>query len=142
MKRLALTLLSATLALGLALPAAAKGDEARDAKRLELLNAHAGEPVKRVKFLRPMHGYEIAGPQTVLVWETPFKAWLVDVRDSPACRHLDREFKIGIDTLHDSLNSTNGYIVSDNGVRCKIEQLREVDVPAFKEAERTAGISK
>lgn len=135
--------LSATLALGLAsiAPALAVNDaqeDADDARRLAAASAHAGEPVKTVRFLRPVHSYEVVGEHAVLVWETPFKAWLVELRPSPACRDLDLGISVGLDTSHDTLNTSNGYVVAEHGVRCKMERIREVDVPAMKAAERGA----
>lgn len=75
-------------ALVFSLPAAFAADAPANKaeKRLELLRANAGEPVKTVKFLRPMHGFEVVGPHNVLVWETPFKAWLLDLREKPPAR--------------------------------------------------------
>lgn len=148
--RLALTSLAFALSLGLALPALAAepptepttraAPATKAEKRLELLRANAGEPVERVRFLRPMHGYEVVGPLELLVWETPFKAWLVTVRDTPACNRLDKEWKLAIDVLNDTLNTSNGYVVGENGLRCRIDDLREVDVKAWRQAERDAGI--
>ena len=139
--RIALITLTTALAFGLALPVAAKSDDpAKDAKRLELLQANAGESRDTVKFLRPMHGYEVVGAQHVLVWETPHKAWLLDLRESPACRGLERELKVGIEALYDTINTNNGYVVGDHGLRCRIDVIREVDVKAWKQAEREAGI--
>jgi hypothetical protein len=88
--------LVAALALampGLALAISEKDQEeaASDARQLVLMQKHAGEPEETVRFLRPVHGYEVVGPQNVVVWETPFKAWLLDLKESAACRHLERE---------------------------------------------------
>lgn len=139
--RIALISLTTALAFGLALPVAAKSDDpAKDAKRLELLQANAGESKESVKFLRAIDGYEVIDAQHVLVWETPHKAWLLDLRESPACNGLDRELSIGIESLYDTINTRNGYVIGDHGLRCKIEVLREVDVKAWKQAERDAGI--
>lgn len=139
--RLALVPLAAALALGLSLPVAANPAEGSKAeKRLALLEANAGADKETVKFLRPMNGYEVVGEYHVLVWETPHKAWLLDLRESPACTGLKREFKVGIEALYDTINTQNGYVVGDHGLRCKIERLREVDVMAWKQAEREAGI--
>lgn len=140
--RLALPILALALSCVLALPAFASEAGSKEEQRLALLNAHAGEPVTRVKFLRPIHSYEMVGPLNVLIWETPTRAWLLDLRESDACRYLDREFKISIDTLSDSINSTNGYIRSVGGQICRIDRMREVDVKAWKQAERQAGIRK
>lgn len=139
--RIALISLTTALAFGLALPVAAKSDNpAKDAKRLELLQANAGESERSVKFLRPIHAYEVVDALHVLVWETPHKAWLLDLRASPACTNLDREYKVGIESLYYTINTDNGYVVGDHNLRCKIVALREVDVPAWKQAEREAGI--
>jgi hypothetical protein len=153
--RLALTSLAFALSIGLVLPAVAAEPPTEPAaatapaapaskadKRLELLRANAGESVARVRFLVPMHGYEVVGPLDLLVWETPFKAWLVTVRDSPACNRLEKEWKLGFDVLNDTLNTSNGYVVGDNGLRCRIDDLREVNVKAWRQAERDAGISE
>lgn len=140
--RIALSGFAAVLSLALALPAFGSEPASKEEQRLALLNAHAGEPVTRVKFLRPLHSYEMVGPLNVLVWETPTRAWLLDLRKSDACQYLDREFKISIDTLTDSINSTNGYVRASGGQICRIDRLREVDVKAWKDAERQAGIRK
>ena len=137
--RLALISIAATLTLGLAGHALGKTDPAeaaRDAKRLEAATANAGESVERVRFLRPIDSYEVVGEQAVLVWETPTKAWLVDLRKSAACRDLDMSITIGIDNNHDSISTKNAYIVGDRGIRCKITQIREVDVPGMRATER------
>ena len=138
--RLALTCFAAVLSFALAMPALAIEPGSKEEQRLALLNANAGEPVTRVKFLRPIHAYEMVGPLNVLIWETPTRAWLLDLRESDSCRYLDREFKIIIDTLSDSINSTNGYIRSVGGQICRIDRMRKVDVKAWKAAEREAGI--
>lgn len=130
-------------ALVFSLPVAASAADApanKAEKRLELLRANAGEPVKTVKFLRPMHGFEVVGPHNVLVWETPFKAWLLDLRESPACQKLENEWTVAFETMYDTLNTANGYIVGDHGIRCRIDGIREVDVKAWRAAEREAGI--
>ena len=138
--RLALLSLAAALSLASALPAAGSVATGNDEKRLGLLAAHAGEPVERVRFIRAVHAYEVVGPLNVLIWETPSKAWLIDLRESAACRHLDREFAIGIDTATDSINIRNSYIVARGGVRCRVDGIREVNVQDWKQAERDAGI--
>lgn len=138
--RLALLSLATALSLMVALPAFGSPAATKDEKRLELLAAHAGEPVDRVRFIRAVHAYEVVGPLNVLIWETPSKAWLVDLRQSAACRHLDRDFAIGIDTVTDSINTRNSYIVARGGVNCRVDRIREVNVQDWKQAERDAGI--
>lgn len=138
--RLALLALTASLSIAVALPASAAGKTDSDELRLALLDAHVGEPVDHARFQRAAHSYEVLGPRNVLIWETPSRAWLVDLRSSAACRHLDRGFVIGIDTVTESINVRNSYIVAPGGVSCRVEGLRRVDVQAWKAAKREAGI--
>ncbi|MBP6596588.1 MAG: hypothetical protein KA196_03655 [Arenimonas sp.] len=149
--RLASLSLAVVLSLGLAAPAfsedaaapadAAAAPEAADSPRFIAARANAGDSVVRVKFLLPIDSYEVVDDHAVLVWETNTKAWLVDLRTSPACRGLDNTIAVGIDTLSDSLNTRNGYIVGRDGIRCRITQIREVDVPAMRTAERAAQVA-
>lgn len=132
--RLALITLSATLALGLAAPAF--GADAKSPERLELARNHAGESVQTVRFLRPIHSYEVIDDHAVLIWQTPTRAWLVDLEQGLTCRGLDKSITVGIDTMSDTLNTSNGYIVGDFNLRCKITSIRKVDVPAMRAEER------
>lgn len=150
-RRASIVSLSAALVLGLCAQAfasdstaAAEADaapEAADSPRFLAAQANAGEPVTRVKFLRPIDSYEVVDAHAVLVWETNFKAWLVDLRPSPACRALENTFSVGIDTHSDSLNTSNGHIVGRDGIRCRIIQIREVDVPGMRATERAAQVA-
>jgi hypothetical protein len=140
----------AALALGIALPVAASDAPAtatatatatREALRFEAAQANAREPVSRVKFLRPIHSVEIVDPQAVLIWETHTRAWLVDLRQSAACRHLDSGVAIGIETATDTINTSNSFLVGRYGTRCRVTQIREVDVPGMRAAERAARVA-
>jgi hypothetical protein len=133
----------AALAAGSACAGSLQSPEeiAADEAKFAAAQAHAGEPRETVRFLRPIHRYEVIAEHAVLVWETPAKAWLVDLRESEACRDLERTIAIGVDTMNDTLNTSNGYFVGEYGVRCKMEQIREVDVPAMRQALREAGNS-
>ncbi|KFN51108.1 DUF6491 family protein [Arenimonas composti] len=119
--------------------ASADRQSAEDVAKFAAAQQHAGEPRNTVRFLRPIHRYEVVAPQAILVWETPSKAWLVDLRKSAACRHLERSWAVAIDTLNDTLNTSNGYVLGEDGLRCKIDRIREVDVPAMRETLRESG---
>src|SRR5687768_17597603 len=80
----------------------------RDEAKLAAAAAHAGEVTENVRFLQPIDSIELVGRQAVLVWEKPTKAWLVELRASAACVHLDRSKGFSIDTLSDTLNDSNG----------------------------------
>jgi hypothetical protein len=141
--RLALTTLVAALAMAIAVPALAindAADDAKDAARLEAARANAGEPVKTVRFLRPVDHYEVVGDTSILVWETNSKAWLVQVRPGEACqaRDLDQGWVVGLEAAYDTMNTSNGYVVGQHNMRCRITEIREVNVPAMREAENAA----
>ncbi|WP_162782210.1 DUF6491 family protein [Arenimonas caeni] len=140
--RLVVPALVAALSLGLAMPAFAAEPLSKSEQRLILLQANAGEPVEHVRFLRPMDSYEVISPQHVLIWENRFKAWLVELRQDQACKYIDRGFSISVETMRDSLNTKNGFLRGEGGVVCKIIGIREIDVPAWRQAERDAGIRK
>lgn len=141
--RLALISLTAACALaaGPVLAINNAADDAKDAARLEAARANAGEPVKHVRFLRPVHRYEVVGGTSLLIWETTSKAWLVEVRPGEACqaRDLDQGWAIGLEAAYDTMNTSNGYVVGQHNMRCRITEIREVNVPAMRDAERGGG---
>lgn len=139
--RLALMSALAAFAMAAAAPVLAindAADDAKDAARLEAARANAGEPVKTVRFLRHVDSYEVVGDTSILVWETNTKAWLVDVRPGDACqaRELDQGWAIGLEAAYDTMNTSNGYVVGRDNMRCRITEIREVNVPAMREAEK------
>lgn len=141
--RLALLTFGASLGMAIAAPAIAlnsDADDSKDAIKLEAARANAADPVKTVRFIRAIDSYEVIGGTSVLVWETNTKAWLVEVRAGESCqaRDLDRSWAVGLEAAYDTMNTSNGYVVGRDRMRCKITEIREVNVPAMREAQRTA----
>jgi len=137
--RLVFTAVSAALVLGLAAPSVANDAkkaerDAMYAERLELAQAHAGEPVDRVRILTEPYKFEVLGDHAILVWQNQRKAWLVELNADAGCQHMVNSITVRIDTMNesDTMNTSNGYIVGDNNMRCKINGLREVDVVAMR----------
>ena len=141
--RLALLAFGASLGMAIAAPALAlnsDSDDSKDAIKLEAARANAGDPVKTVRFIRAIDGYEVIGSTSVLVWETNTKAWLVEVRAGESCqaRDLDGSWAVGLEAAYDTMNTSNGYMVGRDAMRCKITGIRKVNVPAMREATRGA----
>lgn len=139
--RLAFISLLAAAAIAAAAPVLAintPAEDAKDATRLAAARANAGEPVQTVRFLRPVHSYEVVGGASILVWESTTRAWLVDVRPGAACqaRDLDQGWAVGLEAAYDTMNTRNGFVVGRHGMRCRITEIREVNVPAMRAAER------
>lgn len=111
--------------------------DADDPVRLALAIKHAGEPVDHVTFFPRKrsrsaftNSWEVLGERQLLIWHGKEKAWLVDLRESSACRTLDKQFKIATSGGFADLKA-NGYIHSPNGI-CRIEQIRPVNVEAMR----------
>ena len=116
--------------------AANEGDPAR----LALAVKHAGEPVDNATFFPRKksrstfsNSWEVLSEQQLLVWNGKDEAWLVDLRESAACRTLDGDFEIKVSGSFYALKK-NGYIDYQNGT-CRIDQIRPVDVAAMKAEE-------
>ena len=144
--RLALLSFAACLASVAAAPALALNtaqDDAKDAVRLEAARANAAEPVKSVRLIRAIDSYEVVGGTSVLVWETNTKAWLVEVRPGAACqaRDLDSSWAIGLESATDTISTRNGYVIGRDNMRCRITEIREVNVPAMRDAERSGQVA-
>ncbi len=126
----------------LALPARASDDAGKSGSpgRLALAEAHAGEPVDYARFSRPMDGFEVLDKHALLIWEGKRRAWLVKVEARDACPGFRNELDISLErTLYGTIDARTGYVRSDRGNNyCKITQVREVDVPAWREAKRQA----
>ena len=134
MKALALPLLAA-----IALSACAT-NRPSDADRLALYQAHAGEPVKQVRFYNAM-GWDRIDDEHGLLSMRPSETWLLTV--SGPC--LD--WGSASPTLR--LSSTGPYVMAKfdriltegSPVSCRIEEIRPVDAKAVRaaEAEQRAG---
>jgi hypothetical protein len=145
-----LVLMSAALVAGLSAPVLAKESgkdlDAVYAERMALATAHAGEPVERVRSLVDPINYEVLGDHAVLVSQSARRGWLVEVKPDAGCRRLSdwRGIRLDMPFETDLLNATNGYLVGNENLRCKITSLREVDLVAMradKKARRLASES-
>ena len=105
-----------------------------DTDRLALYDAHAGAPVKQIRFYNPM-GWDRIDDEHVLLNMRPKETWLLKV--SGPC--LD--WGSASPTLR--LSSSGAYVMAKfdriltegSPVSCRIEEIRPVDVNAVREAE-------
>lgn len=105
-----------------------------DTDRLALYDAHAGEPVKQIRFYNAM-GWDRIDDEHVLLSMRPNETWLLKV--SGPC--LD--WGSGSPVLR--LSSTGPYVMAKfdriltdgSPVSCRIEEIRPVDVKAVRAAE-------
>ena len=105
-----------------------------DIDRLALYDAHAGEPVKQIRFYNAM-GWDRVDDEHVLLSMRPNETWLLKV--SGPC--LD--WGSGSPVLR--LSSTGPYVMAKfdriltdgSPVSCRIEEIRPVDGKAVRAAE-------
>ncbi len=112
----------------------------RDAERLALYRANAGEPVDSIQYFGNYNGWTPLGGGTMALWTRPSQAWLVEVYEP--CADLDYAHTIGIRSIGGRLSARFDRIhVSNNGLiplECTIKEIRPLDVKAIRLAEKDA----
>jgi len=125
--------ISLTLAL-LTLPSAQADTTEQRAQRMAQVMANAGAPVNSVVY-RGTYSWEALGEHSLLLWETPQRAYFVDVQ--PTCDDFPWAMNIVVDFRNMTLDSKFDNILV-RGRRCQIYEIRPVDVKGLKAAERQA----
>lgn len=135
--RTTLAVLSGTVMTGTLLLAGCMSHGPTQEERLAAYEAHAGAPVKRVRYYNPI-GWEEIDDQHILVTMRPKEVWLM--RLSGPC--LD--YGGGSPLL--TISSSAGYVSSgfdrvatgDSGISCRIEEIRQIDTIAMRAARNQA----
>lgn len=115
----------------------ASGARSRDAERLTLHRAYAGDPVGSFHYFGRVSRWMPLGPAALTLWTRPGTAYLLDVGP---CSDLPRASSIGL--THQAgrvLARFDKVLVADRGKRsfpCRIRQIRPLDVQALEQAER------
>ena len=118
-------------------------DKGGSPERLALAEAHAGEAVDYARFTRPNRGYEVLDKHALLVWEGYNRAWLVKVREDGNCQGFRNGVNISLERqMYRTINVETGYVRSPRDHSfCKITELRELDVAAWRDAKRAGSIA-
>ena len=131
------TLLCALLAM-LSLGACASDRGLRDAERLSLYRAHAGEPVGSFRYTGSLNGWTPLGDSALAVWTRPRQAYLLTLNGS--CPDLDFAPAISITHQFHTVYAKFDKVVALNRgsltIPCHIREIRPLDVAAIKDAER------
>jgi hypothetical protein len=102
--------------------------------RMEQVLANAGPPVGSVVY-HGTYSWEALGDHSLLLWETPQRAYFVDVQ--PICNEFPWENSIIVDFRNMTLDSKFDSILV-RGQRCRIYEIRPVDVKALRAAQKQA----
>lgn len=133
---------AAFLVIGLLLANAASAYtsryDQRQRERIAQVQAHAGAAVDSVRY-RGTYSFESLGQDSLLLWETPGRAYLVRVE--PFCSDLPWVSSIGLSNQMWRLYTRFDKVyVRDQ--QCRITEIRPVDVKALKTDEREARAGK
>ncbi len=118
----------------------ASGGGLRDAERLSLYRAHAGEAVDGIQYTGHYNGWTPLGDGVFALWTRPSQAWLVELY-SP-CNEIDYADTIGFRDTNGRLSARFDHVyVSSHGlipISCTIKEIRPLDVKAIRVAEKDA----
>lgn len=128
------TLLCTGLLVAALLAACATRPGGRETVALARYEAAAGEPVPSFRFLR-LDGYTVLGSDRVVIWTRPREAFLLAV-DAP-CSELPWVSAIGLTSSLGGVYARFDAVLAGRQ-RCRIREIRPVDVAALREAERKA----
>lgn len=106
--------------------------QTRMEERRAFVTGFAGEAQSSVRFSR-FYDFEPLGTDTLLLYESLNRAYLVKIEDF--CPEMPAAFKLGVDNSSSSLNVRLDSIVV-RGNRCRIIEIRPVDVKAMKAAQK------
>ena len=120
----------------LSLSACASGLARKDEVGLKYAD-YAGEPVDTVRSLSAVNGWSPVSQTQLVIWTGVNEAWLLTVWDS--CRDLT--FANGISVTRSGLRISKFDTVMVGGDRCRITEIRPVNVKQMK-ADRKAAKGK
>ena len=106
-----------------------------DSDRLALYEAHAGTPVLRIDY-RPLIGWTRVDDQHVAIDLRPTERWLLTL-SGPCLRWNSAAPTLELAPIGGMVLSKFDTVrVGGSGPNCRIEEMRPIDVPAFRAAEQ------
>lgn len=125
------------VALALGLSACASGG-LRDAERLELYRANAGEPVGSFNFLGRINGWTPLGSSALAVWTRPNEAFLLELFGP--CQDLEYTTAIGLTSSANRVYARFDKVLvrssSSINMPCNIQTIRPLDIKALRASEK------
>lgn len=106
----------------------------RKAERMQLVESAAGNPLKSFHFWN-LDRFETLDRTRVLIWTRPNKAYLLDVEEP--CVGLEFAHALGVSSTQNRVHNRFDNVFFEDQ-RCRIRQIREVDVAIIR-AQRQDG---
>lgn len=126
------------MATALGLSACASDGGVRDAEKLALYRAHAGEPVGSFNFFGQLNGWAPLGDSALAVWTKPREAYLLELFGP--CQDLDFTQAIGLTSQGNRVYARfDKVLVRSTGainIPCNIQTIRPLDVAAIRASEK------
>lgn len=111
----------------------------RDAERLALYRAHAGEPVQSVQYFGSLNGWTPLGGEALALWTRPSQAYLVEF--AGGCPGLEFARAIRVSNQGGRVYARFDDVAVIDGtpslaIPCRITTLRPLDIKAIRAEER------
>jgi len=97
----------------------------RDEALLAEFQRFAGDPVQNFFFWDLRNGWQVLGREHLVVWTSPWEAFLLRVRTP--CTDLPFANRIGISSTGRWVRVRLDAVTVGNGIPCPIEEIRPVD---------------
>ncbi len=92
--------------------------------------SYAGPPVESFTYLGRYDSWQSIGTNQVVVWTTPFQAYLIKV--APPCNNLEFAQRIGLTSTANTVSSRFDFVKVGHW-RCPIQEIRPVDYQRMRQ---------
>jgi Family of unknown function (DUF6491) len=110
----------------------------RDAAERARFEAYAGPPIERLTWLGSYDSWQPIGPNELVVWTTPFQAYLIKV--APPCENLQFANHIGLTSTANTVSARFDFVKVGHW-RCPIQEIRPIDYRRMRQDMRAHAAS-
>ena len=93
--------------------------------------AYAGPPIDQFTYLGRYDSWQPIGTNQVVVWTTPFQAYLIKV--APPCDNLQFVNRIGLTSTGNTVSARFDFVKVGRQWRCPIQEIRPVDYQRMRQ---------
>jgi hypothetical protein len=93
--------------------------------------AYAGPPIDQFTWLGRYDSWQPIGPNELVVWTTPFQAYLIKVQQP--CDNLQFANRIGLTSTANTVSSRFDFVKVGHHWRCPIQEIRPIDYQRMRQ---------